>query len=174
GQRVGDNDAVCRRGAIVGGRDRVGDQLADVSRRRTRLGDREVRSRWRSDTSSSDAVTVPALLEFSVQSVLLIGTRIRQGFFGGKLTDESVNAASRRRVPADAVDQQLEKPVGQLVGVATRPQPRIGPVRGREYEQGGRRLVEVGAKLAEVASFAKVAADPLFVTAAPLPDHRRA
>src|SRR5215216_2469744 len=71
-----------------------------------------------------------------------------------------------RGVAAYAVDQQAVETVGELVGVALRRQPRIGPVQGREDEQRGRRVVEVGSELAELSSLAEERAEPLVVAAA--------
>jgi hypothetical protein len=75
----------------------------------------------------------------------------------------------RCRVPAHAVDEQREETVGELVGVAAGLQPGVRPVRRREEEQCRRRVVEIGAEVAEVAPLAQELADPLFV-ASPLGD----
>ena len=48
-------------------------------------------------------------------------------------------------------------------------EPRVRPVDGREREQRGGRVVEVGAQLAELAALAEERAEPLLV-AAPLGD----
>ena len=56
--------------------------------------------------------------------------------------------------------------VGELVRVGAGVKPRVGPVRGREREQRRRRVVEVGAELAELASLAEESPEPLFVAAA--------
>src|SRR5215217_5416513 len=104
----------------------------------------------------------------------------------GELTDESITKGRKedgeiarfgcprrvrerlrgRGVAAYAVEQQAVETVGELVGVALRRQPRIGPVQGREDEQRGRRVVEVGSELAELSPLAEERAEPLVVAAA--------
>src|SRR5215210_9510066 len=71
-----------------------------------------------------------------------------------------------RGVAAHAVEQQAVETVGELVGVALRRQPRIGPVQSREDEQRRRRVVEVGSELAELASLAEERAEALLVAPA--------
>src|SRR5215208_7138780 len=71
-----------------------------------------------------------------------------------------------RGVAAYAVEQQAVETVGELVGIALRRQPRIGPVQGREDEQRGRRVVEVGSELAELSPLAEEGAEALLVAAA--------
>ena len=57
--------------------------------------------------------------------------------------------------------------VRELVRVATRLEPRVGPVRRREREQRGGRVVEIGAQLAALPALAEERPDPLLV-ASPL------
>src|SRR5262249_47365621 len=72
-------------------------------------------------------------------------------------------ALHRRAVSAHAVDEQSVEAVGQFVGGAASLKPRVGPVCSREEEQRRDRLVEVGAKLTELAPLAEELADPLLV-----------
>src|SRR5262245_11246480 len=72
----------------------------------------------------------------------------------------------RRRVAAHTVEQHREEPVCELVGVGAGSQPRVGPVRGGEPQQRRRRIVEIGAELAELPPLAKDRLEAFFVTAA--------
>src|SRR6266542_5700977 len=73
------------------------------------------------------------------------------------------NLRGGRRVSAHPVDEQLVEAVGKLVGVTARLEPCVGPVRRGEREQGGRRIVEVGAQLAEIPALPEEGANPLLV-----------
>src|SRR5690348_5780516 len=75
----------------------------------------------------------------------------------------------RRGVTAHAVEQRLVEAVGELLRVRVRTDPRVRPVRGRQRQQRGRRVLQVGAQPAELASLAEVGAEALLV-AAPLRD----
>src|SRR6185436_11876734 len=90
---------------------------------------------------------------------------------GAILTAAAGRGSARCRVPADPVQQKREEPIGEDVRVAAGMEPRVGPVRGREEEQDGGAVVEVGAQLAELAAFAEEVAHALLV-AAPLGDKR--
>src|SRR3954463_1968423 len=78
------------------------------------------------------------------------------------LTDQSIGC----RVAAHAVQQQLVEPVCKFVGFSPRPQPRVGPVRRGEREQGRGRIVQVATQLAELPALPKERANPLLVAAA--------
>src|SRR5438132_180603 len=83
-----------------------------------------------------------------------------------RLEQAAVRAAAYlrgRRVAADAVDEQGMEPIGELVGVLALPEPRVGPVRGREHEQGRGGVVEIRSKLAELAALAEERAEALLV-----------
>ena len=73
------------------------------------------------------------------------------------------------RVTSHPVDEQPVETVGELVGVGPGTEPGVGPVRRRERKERGRRVVEVGAELAELAPLTEEGAEPLLV-AAPLGD----
>ncbi len=70
-------------------------------------------------------------------------------------SDSGRTAHVRCRVAAHAVDQQRVEAVRELVRVAPRLQPRVRPVRRREREQRGGRVVEVGAQLTQLAPLAR-------------------
>src|SRR5919197_6243743 len=75
----------------------------------------------------------------------------------------TATASAGRRVAADPVQENLVEAVRELLGVASRLEPRVGPVRRREREQRGGRVVEVAAQLAELAALAEERAHPLLV-----------
>src|SRR3712207_92679 len=79
---------------------------------------------------------------------------------------DHIEGCLARRVAAHAVEQHGEEAVGEVVGVATRLQPRVRPVRGRERKERRGRLVEIGAQRAEVAALAEERAYALLVTPA--------
>src|SRR5262245_57025071 len=68
-----------------------------------------------------------------------------------------------RGIAAHAVDQEREEAVGEHTGVAPGLEPGVGPVGGREEEECGSCLVEIGAQLAEIAALAEELADPFLV-----------
>jgi hypothetical protein len=70
------------------------------------------------------------------------------------------------RVAAHPVEEERREPVGELVGAGIGPQPGVGPVDGREREERGRAVVEIGAQLAPLAAFAEERAEALLVPAA--------
>src|SRR3954447_15374195 len=72
----------------------------------------------------------------------------------------------RRRVAAHAVDEERVEAVGELDRVASRAQPRIRPVGGREEQQRGARVVQVRAQLAELSALAKQRTHALLVAPA--------
>ena len=69
-------------------------------------------------------------------------------------------------VAAHPVEQQRREAVGELVRVGVGPQPGVGPVDGRERDERGRAVVEIGAQLASLAPFAEERAEALLVAAA--------
>src|SRR5918992_2130057 len=89
---------------------------------------------------------------------------MRSGAGGPRRLDAT---SGRRRVAADAVDEQPPEAVGELVRVAAGSEPGVRPVQRREGQERGRRVVEVGAELAQLASLAEEPA-PALLVAAPL------
>src|SRR5687768_1387510 len=100
-------------------------------------------------------------------------TRKRRGsMFPPWLSGALISLNGRREtlggcgVAAHAVDEQPEEAVGELLRVPTLLEPGVRPVGGREEEQCGRALVEIGAQLALLAALAEERSDPLFVAPA--------
>src|SRR5262249_82151 len=78
----------------------------------------------------------------------------------------SRTSATRRRVAAHSVDEQLEEAVRELVGVAAGLQPRVRPVGGREEGERGGVHVEVGPELALLDAVPEEPTDALLVAPA--------
>src|SRR5438093_7840453 len=72
----------------------------------------------------------------------------------------------RSRIAAHPVDEQREEAVGELVRVPAGLEPRVCPVRGREQDEGGDVLVQVGTELRQLPPLAEQLSDPFLVTAA--------
>src|SRR4029077_4841660 len=73
---------------------------------------------------------------------------------------------SGSRVAAHTVEQEGVEAVGKLIGIGLRAQPRVGPVRRRQGEQGGGGVVEVRPQAAERAPFAEPRAEAVLVPTA--------
>src|SRR5438045_850419 len=74
----------------------------------------------------------------------------------GKNRRPRERAALRRcRVPAEPVEEERVEAIRELVGGAPGPEPGVRPVRGREEEEGGRGVVEIGSQLRQLSPLAE-------------------